>query len=387
MKALVVGAGCCGASAARRLAELGWRVTVVDRREHIGGNAYDRRDESGILYHVYGPHIFFTNRERVWRFLSPFARWSEFRCTLRVWIEGGSHPMPFQPETLRRLLPEEGDDVISAMAREWKGREQVTVLEMLHATDPLIRSAGQRLYNCDCEPYNQKQWGLRPEELSPEVTARAPVWLKDRKEFRSEKFQFMPVEGFTALFQSILDHPSIEVRTGTDASALMAVSDGRLVWKTRQSWDAVLYTGTLDRLFGYRAGALPYRTLQFDLDYRAPEAGLPCLAMYYPEPDIPWTRRTDYRYLPGNARGLPRTLVIGERPGPMARTEDEPYYVVLTEQSKALHRDYQTMLDKIPHLYGAGRLADFRYYNMDEAVNRGLDAAEEIHRKERRVLS
>lgn len=384
MRALVVGAGCCGASAARRLAQYGWQVTVIDRRSHIGGNAYDRRDENGILYHVYGPHIFFTDRERVWEFLAPFARWVPFRCALRVWIQGNSLPMPFQPETLRRLMPEEGDGVLDALAREWGGRDHVTVLELLNASNPLLRQAGQRLYDCDCAPYNQKQWGLRPEELSPEVIARAPVYLENRKEFRPEQFQFMPEKGFAALFRSLLDHPAIEVLTDLDASALMEVSDGQIVWKTGRKWDAVLYTGALDRLFGYRAGPLPYRTLHFDLEYCASGEGLPCLAMYYPDLDIPWTRRTDYRHLPGNLPGMDKTLLVSEYPGPMEDPWDEPYYVVLTERSKAQHQAYRELLERVPHLYGAGRLADFRYYNMDEAVSRGLDAAEEIHRREGR---
>ena len=387
MRALIVGAGCCGASAARRLAEYGWQVTVIDRRGHVGGNAYDRRDGNGILYHVYGPHIFFTDQARVWEFLAPFARWVPFRCTLRVWIEGDSHPMPFQPETLRRLMPGEGEAVLSALSREFADRDRITVLELLNASDPLLRRAGLRLYECDCAPYNQKQWGLRPEELSPEVIARAPVYLEDRRDFRPERFQFMPEEGFTALFQSLLDHPAIEVLTGTDACSLMAVQDGQIVWKTGRRWDAVLYTGRLDELFTRRMGALPYRTLHFDLEYRAAGEGLPCLAMYYPDLDIPWTRRTDYRHLPGNPPEMGKTLLVGERPGPMEGSWDEPYYVVLTQQSKAQHQAYRKLLERVPHLYGAGRLADFRYYNMDEAVGRGLDAAEEMHRRERRSPS
>lgn len=384
MRALIVGSGCCGASAARRLAEYGWQVTVIDRRNHIGGNAYDRRDENGILYHAYGPHVFFTDQERVWNFLAPFTRWTPYHCALRVWIEGDSHPMPFQPETLRRLMPEEGEAVLAALAREFAGRDRVAVLELLNSSDPLLRRAGRRLYDCDCEPYNRKQWGLRPEELLPEVIARAPVYLENREEFRPERFQFMPEEGFTALFRSVLDHPAIEVLTGLDASALMEVSDRRIVWKTGRRWDAVLYTGRLDELFSRRMGALPYRTLHFDLEYRAAGEGLPCLAMYYPVLDIPWTRRTDYRYLPGNQPGMEQTLLVGERPGPMEAPGDEPYYVVLTEQSKAQHRRYRELLEQVPYLYGAGRLADFRYYNMDEAVARGLDMAEEIHRREGR---
>lgn len=384
MRALVVGAGCCGASAARRLAEYGWQVTVIDRRDHIGGNAYDRRDENGIHYHVYGPHIFFTDRERVWSFLSAFACWTPFRCALRVWIEGDSHPMPFQPETLRRLMPGEGDGVPAALAEEFAGRESVTVLEMMNASAPLLRRAGRRLYDCDCAPYNQKQWGLRPEELSPEVIARAPVYLEARRDFRPERFQFMPEKGFAALFQSVLNHPSIEVLTNTGASAFMEISGGQIIWKTHRVWDAVLYTGRLDELFSFRKGILPYRTLKFGLEYCAPEKGLPCLAMYCPGLDVLWTRRTDYRYLPGNTLGMDKTLLVSECPGPMEGPRDEPYYVVLTEQSKALHRGYRDLLEQVPHLYGAGRLADFRYYNMDEAVSRGLDAAEEIHRREGR---
>lgn len=383
MKALIVGAGCCGTAAARQLAEYGWQITVVDRRSHIGGNAYDRRDQNGILYHVYGPHVFFTDRERVWKFLSPFTKWVPFRCSLRVWIEGESHPMPFQPETLRRLLPDTGEAVVEAMRRTWRGRDRVTVFDLLTASDSLLRLAGQRLYDCDCTPYNQKQWGLQPEELLPEVVARAPVYLADRQDFRSERFQFMPAEGFTALFHAILRHPAIQVLTNTDAADLIAVEGGRIHWKTGREWDAVLYTGPLDRLFAGRAGALPYRTLRFDRQVVESRKGLSCLAMYYPEAEVPWTRQTDYRYLPGNSMAADKTLLIGEQPGPMNTPEDEPYYVVLTERSRQMHQQYQDALAQVPHLYAAGRLADFRYYNMDEAVERGLTMAEEIHRRER----
>lgn len=383
MKVLIAGAGCCGAAAARRLAEYGHHVTVADRRSHVGGNAYDQRDEHGILYHIYGPHVFFTDRERVWQFLSPYAQWVPFRCSLRVWIEGESHPMPFQPETLRRLLPDTGRTAVETMRQLWHDCDRITVFDLLNAPDPLLREAGQRLYNCDCLPYNQKQWGLQPEKLLPEVIARAPVYLTDRQDFRSERFQFMPTDGFASLFHTMLDHPFIQVLTNTDVLELFGISKGKIQWKTGQTWDAVLYTGPLDQLFANRAGVLPYRTLRFDRQTLEPQKGLPCLAMYYPEPEFPWTRRTDYRYLPGNNLVTGKTLVIGEQPGPVVTPADDRYYVVLTEHSKHIHQQYQNMLKQIPHLYAAGRLADFRYYNMDESLERGLDMAEEIHRQER----
>lgn len=383
MRVLVVGAGCCGASAARRLAELGWEVTIAERRGHVGGNAYDRRSPDGVLYHVYGPHIFFTDRESVWRFLEPFAEWVPFRCSLRVWIEGDSHPMPFQPETLRRLLPEQAPEVLRAMKREWAGRECVTVFELMSSGDPLLRLAGQRLYDCDCVPYNRKQWGMAPEALSLEVVARAPVWLENRREFRPERWQFMPLKGFTALFQAMLEHPAVRVRTGLDALHLMRVEDGRIIWTAGEHWDAVLYTGMADRLFAGCEGALPYRTLRFDMQEVPSRDGLPCLAMYYPEAEFPWTRRTDYRYLPGNPPEADAALLIGERPSDMERPEDEPYYMVLTERSKEQYRRYRRLAERVPHLYLAGRLADFRYYNMDDAIARGLEAAELLHRREK----
>lgn len=382
MKILVVGAGCCGASAARRLAEHGWQVTVIDRRSHVGGNAYDRRDRNGILYHVYGPHIFFTNQKAVWDFLSPYAEWVPFRCSLRVWIEGKSHPMPFQPETIRGLMPDNADAILAAMQRQWGDRDRITVMDLLYADDPMLKMAGRRLYDCDCAPYNQKQWGLLPEELSPEVAARAPIFLNDRRDFRPEEYQFMPVHGFTQLFQAMLKHPLIEVLTDTEASDLFAVSEDSIQWKTHCRWDAVLYTGPLDRLLGNQVGPLPYRTLRFDMQMQDAQEGLPCLAVYYPEREFPWTRCTDYRHLPGNSSDLKKTVVIGERPGPAQNPEDELYYVVLTKDSKAQYLHYRRAADRIPHFYAAGRLADFRYYNMDEAVGRGLEIAEEIHRRE-----
>ncbi len=383
MKALVVGAGCCGASAARRLAELGWEVTVVERRSHIGGNAYDRRDRSGLLYHVYGPHLFFTDREPVWQFVEPFAEWTPFRCSIRVWIEGDSHPMPFQPETLRRLMPGQGDAILQAMERQWPDRENVTVLELLEADELLLRLAGQRLYDCDCAPYNRKQWELRPEELSSEVIARAPVWLKDRKEFRPERFQFLPVQGFTEMFRTMLRHPSIRVLTGLDALSLFRIADGVIEWTGDQRWDAVLYTGSLDHLFEGQEGRLPYRTLRFQIQEAEAREGLPCLSMYYPEASFPWTRRTDYRHLPGNPPESEKTLLIGECPAAMAYPKDEPYYVVLTSRSKEQYCRYHRLAEKTAHLYIAGRLAEFRYYNMDDAVYRGIETAEALHQKER----
>lgn len=386
MRVLVAGAGCCGASAARRLAEYGCQVTVVERRGHIGGNAYDQRDARGIFYHVYGPHIFFTDEERVWNFMRPFARWRPYQGAIQVVLEGKRYPMPFQPSMLLGLLPKEGRAALAAIRSRWKERESVTVLELLQAEDPLLQLAGRCLYNCDCVPYNQKQWGLRPEELVPEVIARAPFYLHDRPHFRPERFQFMPEQGFTALFQEMLNHPSIQVETGVDVLELLEADRGELVWKTDRTWDAVLYTGMLDRLFANQEGPLPYRTLDFDMQYKPAEQGLSCLSVYYPSPEIPWTRQTDYRYLPGNSQVQEQTLVIGERPRSLNGPEDEPYYVVLTPRSKAQYQRYRQRLEEIPNLYGAGRLADFCYYNMDKAVSRGLDIAQTICRQRGAVL-
>lgn len=384
MKVLVVGSGCCGASAARRLAELGWEVTVAERRPHIGGNAYDRREDCGLLYHVYGPHIFFTDDAEVWKFLYPFAQWIPFQCTVQVSISGTRYPMPFQPKTLRSLLPGPvGEEAARQLSIQYP--KPVTISELMACKVPALREAAHRLYMLDCVPYNQKMWGLSPEALSPEVVGRTPVFPIDREQFRPEQFQFMPEEGFTALFEKLLSHAHIQVRTGVEGEELVGIAEGqRLQWRA-EGYDALLYTGALDRLFHYCDGSLPYRTLEFDYRRVPVEDGLPCPAVYYPDLDLPYTRQTDYRHLPGNEDRDNWTLVVSEIPRPVSEASDEPYYVVLTPASRECYQRYRRRAEKIPHLYVAGRLADFRYYNMDEAVRRGLDIAAEIDQRERSV--
>lgn len=376
MKALVVGSGCCGASAARQLAECGWSVTIIDRRDHVAGNAYDIRNEKGILYHCYGPHVFFTNRKDVWDFVKRFGTWLPYQCALTVQIEGQLYPMPFQPKMLEALSG--CHDIEERFKQFYPDRESISVLELLHSKDEVLCHCGKILYEKDCVPYNQKQWGNRPEQMLPEVLGRAPVYLQNRTAFRQETWQYMPQEGFTHMFSKMLSHPRIQIHLNETAEQWMGISENRkAVQWLKEEFDAVLYTGQMDALFRFVYGRLPYRSLQFK-SYMVPSTqGLSTLATYYPDLQVGFTRCTDYRYLPGNTSSNHETLLIEEYPSPMLEGM-EPYYVVLTEQSQNLSKQYQAMAAQIPHFYIAGRLADFRYYNMDEAIYRGLEIAKKM---------
>lgn len=380
-KLFVAGCGFCGVTAARRLAELGWAVTIVDQRSHIGGNAYDCRDADGVLYHPYGPHVFFTDSEAVWGFIKRFSEWEEYRCKAYTEIDGILFEMPFQWGTFEKMMPQKGGEIIRRLKRRYPLRDTVSLKELLESGDPLLKQAGQFLYEKDYLPYNRKQWDLRPEELAPEVLGRFPIRLGTADYFHCEKYQYMPKEGYADVFRSMLAHPAIQVDLDTESSSRFAISDGRICCR-QETYDAVLYTGRLDALFGFCQGILPFRTLQFTKETVSIKNGLPCLSVYYPSADYPFTRRTDYQYLEAN-RGLANTLLIAEQPRACEQEDDIPYYVTLTPHSKALQEQYRAYARSVPHLYTAGRLADFKYYNMDAAILRGLQVAEKINEMER----
>ena len=377
MKILIVGAGCCGASAARSLAEKGWDITLIDRRAHIGGNTYDQYNECGQLYHCYGPHVFFTNKEDVWSFLLPFGPWVPYRSMVGVELDGQIHPMPFQTSTLSALTG--NTHLQTELSAEFVGRTSVQVYDLLNSKNPAIRQAGIQLYEKDCVPYNKKQWNLSPDELLTEVLARAPVFIQPQEQFRQEKWQYMPLLGFTDLFLKMLNHSNIHLKLNTNASECFTVSETNTIFWKKDSYDCILYTGTLDELFSFRFGRLPYRSLQFKAEQVDGQNGLPYFAVYYPDERLPYTRRTDYSYLPGN--GGCSHMIISEIPVEW-RPGLEPFYVIRTAQSEACSEQYRKLASTIPHFYFSGRLAEFRYLNIDDAIQAGLRIAEQIDRAE-----
>jgi UDP-galactopyranose mutase len=359
---LVVGAGFSGATVAERLASKGWRVLVLDRRQHIGGNAYDEFDSHGVLVHRYGPHIFHTNSARVLAYLSRFTDWRfyEHRVLARAGAE--LYPIPVNRTTLNRVFGLQLDSDADTQAFLETLREPRQPAET--SEDVVLAQVGRRLCDMFFAGYTRKQWGRPLSALAPQVAARIPVRTNDDDRYFTDTYQFMPAAGYAAMFRRMLSHPNIEVRLGVDYFEARA----RLP-RARH----VAYTGALDRYFEQRYGPLPYRSLRFDHEHLSDVAQYqPVGTVNYPGEDVAFTRITEFKHLTGQQH--PGTSIVREYPTDCG----EPYYPVLTPDSEALLRRYQALADAERDTTFVGRLAQFRYYNMDQAVAAALVAAERI---------
>jgi UDP-galactopyranose mutase len=354
---LVVGAGFAGSVIAERLAsQHGARVLVIDRRNHIGGNAYDEPNEAGILYHKYGPHIFHTNSDAVVDYLSQFTEWRPYEHRVRASVRDKLVPIPINRTTLNELF---GLDLkTDEEAAEYLASRAEPVDEIKNSEDVVINAVGRELYELFFQGYTRKQWGIDPSELDKSVTARIPTRTNTDDRYFTDKFQAMPSGGYTAMFKRILGHPLIEVRTGVD------FSDFRDRWK--QIAEHLVFTGPIDEYFDHRFGKLPYRSLTFDHQTLEQERFQETGTVNYPSPDIPYTRISEYKHLTGQEH--PRTTITYEYPS----AEGDPYYPIPRPENQELFKRYEELADSTEDVTFVGRLATYRYYNMDQIVGQAL---------------
>ena len=356
----MVGAGFSGAVIAERLARLHQRkVLLIDRREHIGGNAYDYPDALGILAHRYGPHIFHTNSARVWEYLSQFTAWRPYEHKVLAQIDGQLAPLPFNLNTLQCLFPEAQAEALTQKLLNTYGYDsKVPILKLRQQSDPMLLELAQFVYEKVFLGYTTKMWGLTPEQLSPAVTARVPVLVGHDDRYFQDTYQAMPAAGYTALFEQLLDHPAIQVRTGVDFFAI----------RPKLSARQIFYTGPIDAYFDYCYGRLPYRSLEFVHQQLPAQARFqPTGTVNYPN-DHAYTRITEFKYLTG--QDLPGTSIVTEYP----RAEGEPYYPIPNDANEALYKRYQALAERENGVNFVGRLARYRYYNMDQCVAAALVA-------------
>ncbi len=354
---LVVGAGFAGAVMAERFAEdAGLEVLVVDRRPHVGGNAFDERDAAGILIHRYGPHIFHTNADEVIDYLSRFTQWRPYEHRVLADLGAMQVPMPINRTTLNLLYDADLADEAAAEAFLQARAEPVDPIRT--SEDVVVSRVGRDLYETFFRGYTRKQWGLDPSELDRSVTARVPVRTDTDDRYFTDRFQAMPADGYTAMFERMLDHPRISVLTGVDFAEV----------RDRASYSRLVYTGPIDEYFGHVHGRLPYRSLRFRHETHEIERFQPVGVVNYPAEDVPHTRITEYRHLTGQA--APRTSISYEYPS----AEGDPYYPVPRPENQALYKRYEAMADALPDVIFVGRLATYRYYNMDQVVAQALAA-------------
>jgi UDP-galactopyranose mutase len=363
---IVVGAGFTGVAFAERMAEAGNRVLVMERRSHIGGNAYDETNEDGILVHRYGPHIFHTNSDVVWTYLSNFTEWRPYEHRVLGLIEGKLVPIPFNLDSLEALFPQHvAARIESALIRQCGLGKRIPILKLRESEHVEIRGFAEYVYRNVFEGYTIKQWQLRPEDLSPSVTARVPVSISRDGRYFQDKYQAMPVHGYAAMFRRMLDHPNIELVLDCEWESS----------KYRDSGARVLFTGAIDEFLDYRLGALPYRSLRFEERTLQETQHQPVGTVNYPN-DFDYTRITEQKIITGQKAKV--TTLVAEYPQPHEPGKTIAYYPIPRDENQLLYAKYAAAAQaEFPHVRFAGRLADYQYYNMDQACARALKLASE----------
>ncbi len=352
---LVVGAGFAGAVMAERLAAgAGKRVLVIDRRPHLSGNAYDHRDAAGILVHRYGPHIFHTNSREVFAYLSRFTKWRPYAHRVLAQVGDRLLPMPINRTTLNRFY---GLSLSTeAEAEAFLAAQAEPIAAVRSSADVVLAKVGRELYETFFQGYSRKQWGIDPSELDPSVTARVPVRFNEDDRYFTDTYQAMPAEGFTRMFKAMLDHPNIEIGLGE------AYADAC----RRVSFDRLVFTGPIDEFFDHRFGRLPYRSLAFRHVTEPRAWHQPVAVVNYPDAAVPYTRVTEYKHLTGQVSA--RTSLTYEYPSDAG----DPYYPVPRPENHALYKRYEALALARPDVLFVGRLATYRYYNMDQVVGQAL---------------
>lgn len=380
---LVIGAGFAGTVAARELAERGGRrVLVLERRDHIGGNAYDLPDQAGVLIHQYGPHIFHTSNRRVFDYLSRFTRWRDYQHRVVANVHGTEMPVPFNLTSLELAFGKEKAAALEQkLIAAYGAEKKVTILELRQNTDPDIAALADYVYENVFLHYTMKQWDQSPEEIDPNTTARVPVFLSRDDRYFQDPWQGMPLEGYTPLFARMLDHPNITVELGVDARTRLTLGEHGAELDGTPFTGPVIYSGAVDELFDCRFGRLPYRTLEFRFETYPVDFWQSHGTVNYTVSEE-WTRITEFKYLTGQE--LPgRTTIAKEiSHAYTGAPEETPYYAIISPENNALYQRYRALADGYGSLYLLGRLAEYKYYNMDAIVARALELCDGLIRKE-----
>jgi UDP-galactopyranose mutase len=360
---LIVGAGFAGSVLAERLASAGKKVLICDKRPHIGGNAYDHYNDAGILVHKYGPHIFHTNSREVFEYLSRFTEWRSYQHRVLASVDGMLVPMPINLDTINKLY---GLNLTSFQVEEFfasvaEPREHVRTSE-----DVVISKVGRELYEKFFRNYTRKQWGLDPSELDASVTARVPTRTNRDDRYFTDTYQAMPLHGYTRMFENMLDHPNIKIMLNCDYRDVESMIPYR----------EMVYTGPVDAFFDYRYGKLPYRSIEFKHETHNQEVFQSAPVVNYPNEQL-YTRITEFKYLSGQEHK--QTSIVYEFP----RAEGDPYYPVPRKENAEVYAKYKSLADSTPGVHFVGRLATYKYYNMDQIVGQALNVFKKMSDKKR----
>ena len=376
---IVVGAGFAGATIANLLARENKKVLLVEKRAQIGGNMYDYYHSNGVLVHKYGPHIFHTNYKEVFDYLKQFGEFVSYEHKVLANIDGTLVPVPFNFTSLEKLYGDKAKPLEEKLTKKYPNQTRVSVLDLINDVDTDIKEFGNYVYEKIFAYYTAKQWGISVDKVDKSVINRVPVILGYEDTYFSDKYQYMPKDGFTSLFKNMLNHPNIDILLNTSASEVIKLINGEIIFKDEPFKGKLVYTGALDELFNYQYGPLPYRSLRLEFeDHDVTYYQSNSVINYTTSEDF--TRITEFKYLSGqNIKD--KTTILKEYS--LAYTKDNylkvcPYYPIINEDNLKLYQRYQDLLKDYPQISLCGRLAEYKYYNMDVVILKAFEVAKNL---------
>lgn len=374
---LIIGCGFAGATIAERVAnKLNKKVLILEKRNTIGGNMYDYYDQNGILIHKYGPHLFHTNSQRVYNYIKQFGDFFLYEHKVMGKVNNKLVPIPFNIDSIRKSFNEEkANKLITILKEEYGENKKIPILELRKNQDKDINLLAEYIYEHVFLYYTMKQWGQSPDEIDASVTGRVPVYISTDPRYFQDKYQFMPKDGYTRLFEKMLDHKNIDIRYNTDAKDIITIKNNQVLFEGKEFKGKVIYTGAIDEIFDYKYGRLPYRSLEFQLETINQEYYQKVGTVNYPTKEDKFTRITEFKHMMKEKSISKKTTIMREYPCQYKENEkigNIPYYPIINDENLSLYQKYLEEAKKIPNFYLLGRLAQYKYFNMDVVIEEAL---------------
>ena len=375
---IIVGSGLAGSVPAERIVNvLNQKVLIIEKRNHIGGNCYDYKDENNIIVHKYGPHILHTDYKEVFNYLSNFTDWHIYHHRVLAFVDGKKVPIPFNLNTLYEVFPKTlAEKLEKKLVDKYQYNSKIPILELLKEEDQDLKFLANYVYDKIFKNYTVKQWGLKIEDIDPKVTARIPIYISKDNRYFTDKYQGIPKEGYTKIFERMLNHPNIKILLNTDFKEVIDIDyENKKIYFLGQEFKGkLIFTGMIDEFFNFKYGYLPYRSLELRFETIEKEYYQEVSVVNYPN-DYDFTRITEFKHLhPAKSE---KTKILKEYPKACQPNIDIPYYPIFTKENQELYNIYKEEAEKFDNLIFVGRLAEYRYYDMDDTVKRALEVFEE----------
>jgi len=375
---IIVGSGFSGSVMAERIANfLNQKILIIEKRNHIGGNCYDYKDVNNITVHKYGPHLFHTDYKEVFDYLSNFTDWQPYHHRVLAFIDGKKVPIPFNLNTLFEVFPKSlAEKLERKLIDKYSYNLKVPILELLKEEDQDLKFLSNYVYDKIFKNYTAKQWGLKPENIDPQVTARVPICITKDNRYFTDKYQAIPNEGYTKIFEKMLNHPNINIMLNTDFKEVIDIdyANKKIYFMGQEFKGKLIFTGMIDEIFDFKYGYLPYRSLELRFETIEKEFYQEVAVVNYPN-DYDFTRITEFKHI--HPIKINKTTILKEYPKSYQPNIDIPYYPVFTKENQELYNKYREEAEKFDNLILLGRLAEYRYYDMDDAIKRALEVFEE----------